>query len=195
MSPGSRPLRCGSALEVPFSSMSSSFSHLTGSSPPSPLFDLPVTGVEPVSWSCNAEDSMPATSCLPASLEREGQIVQHAKRAEKDRMRAAHLLLHESRSSKSVCARTADAVHGDGDGLVRLARDGAQGHAARAEAAHDVRCRLHLQHHRTCDENGLVRVSVRPRLVPSSNAAGISQATRCVGSCFGGMRQGKCRPQ
>mmetsp|Transcript_18872 Transcript_18872/g.47860 ORF Transcript_18872/g.47860 Transcript_18872/m.47860 type:complete len:1344 (-) Transcript_18872:168-4199(-) len=38
----------------------------------------------------------------------------------------------------------ADAVHGDGDCLVRLARDGAQRHAARAEAGHDLLGRLDL---------------------------------------------------
>ena len=40
--------------------------------------------------------------------------------------------------------RTADAVHGDGDRLVRLAADGAQRHAAGAEARHDGLCWLHL---------------------------------------------------
>ena len=39
---------------------------------------------------------------------------------------------------------TSDAVHGDGDGLVRLAADGAQRHAARAEALHDGGRWLHL---------------------------------------------------
>jgi hypothetical protein len=39
---------------------------------------------------------------------------------------------------------TSDAVHGDSNGLVSLSRDGSQGHATRAEAPHDLLCRLHL---------------------------------------------------
>ena len=39
---------------------------------------------------------------------------------------------------------TIDPVHGNGDGLMRLPGDGSQGHAACAEALHDVLCWLHL---------------------------------------------------
>lgn len=39
---------------------------------------------------------------------------------------------------------TIDPVHGNGDGLVRLPGDSSKGHAASAEALHDVYCWLHL---------------------------------------------------
>mmetsp|Transcript_9151 Transcript_9151/g.30124 ORF Transcript_9151/g.30124 Transcript_9151/m.30124 type:complete len:751 (-) Transcript_9151:185-2437(-) len=44
----------------------------------------------------------------------------------------------------AAVALAADAVHGNGDRLVRLARDGAQRHAPRAEAVANVRNALHL---------------------------------------------------
>ena len=54
------------------------------------------------------------------------------------------MLCNHKMKQTSTEQLTINPVHGNGDGLVRLPRDGSQGHAACAEALHDVLCRLHL---------------------------------------------------
>ena len=84
-----------------------------------------------------------------------------ASQTNKRTTNTTHLWLHlwELRASRTEW-RTADAVHGDGDRLVRLTRDGAQRHPARAEALHDLRGRLHLvQGHRLAGGDQLQAVA------------------------------------
>lgn len=78
VSPGLRPLRCGSALDLPSSSTSFSSSHLTGSSPPSPLLLLPVGGQQQGQRTPPADDAQCIADTLCPSQAGRTTVPKHS---------------------------------------------------------------------------------------------------------------------